>query len=217
VPPRPRAARTGGRGEPPRPHAGTPPALPSVTCWEEKEPRLLACGPGPRAGSSTHRAPCRPRQPGLPFFPQRRPRCPTPVLPRVLPPVVRPSPGQYLPSQTEKRPRQARKMRRIRRPWQPGPRIGRLSSASATQWRKGGSPDGDTNKVTICNRHRVFTADLTESANCSNTIRGCTSEGRITRPSRPLARRPFWESSSGQSGRSKRLDMKTQFTCRGRG
>ena len=60
------------------------------------------------------------------------------------------------------------------------------------------------------------TAGLTRSAKGSTTIRSVTSEGGKYRPSGPLARHPLWDSRSGKSGRPKRQDMKTRFTCRRR-
>jgi len=51
---------------------------------------------------------------------------------------------------------------------------------------------------------------------CSTTITGVNSVGRKYRPSGPLARHPLRDSRSRKSGRSKRQDMKTRFTCRRR-
>jgi len=45
---------------------------------------------------------------------------------------------------------------------------------------------------------------------------GVISGGGKLRPSGPLARHPLWDSMSRKSGRSKRQDMKTRFTCRRR-
>jgi len=139
--PLPGAARPGEKGEPPRPLPGASSAWTSVPRREEDEPRWSACGRGPRAGRSTHPPPHSSRQPGPPFHPQRRPRRPRPVLPRGLPLVVRPSPGLCRTSQTEERPRQAGKMRKIREPWKRGPRIDRRSSVTAPQHNKRGSSD----------------------------------------------------------------------------
>jgi len=50
----------------------------------------------------------------------------------------------------------------------------------------------------------------------STTIKGVTSRGGKYRPSQPLARHPLWDSRSGKSGRSKRQDIETRFTCRRR-
>jgi len=51
---------------------------------------------------------------------------------------------------------------------------------------------------------------------CSTTIKGITSEGGITRRSRPLARHPLWDSRSRKSGQSKHHVRKTEFSCQRR-
>jgi len=94
--------------------------------------------------------------------------------------------------------------RKIREPWKRGLRIDRLSSVSAPQYSQRGSLDRDAKEVAIRNRHRVRTADLTESGNCITTIRGVISEAWKSRPSQPLARHPRWDPRSRKSGRSQR-------------
>jgi len=71
-------------------------------------------------------------------------------------------------------------------------------------------------EVSIRDTHGVRTAGLTWSAKCSTTIEGVTSRGGKYRPSQALARHPLWDLRSGKSGRLKRQDIETRFTCRRR-
>jgi len=186
VAPLPGAARPGGKGEPPHLLSGAPSAWTSVPRREEDEPRWSACGRGPRAMSSTHPPPYRRRRPGPPFHPQRGPRRPRPVLPRGLPPVACPSPGKCQASQTEERPRQAGKMRKIHEPWKRGPRIDRMSSVTAPQYNQRRSPDSWYRKRT---RSATRTACVPRvSPGAPNVVpqsrvlpREDTSNGRLSR------------------------------------